>query len=84
MSRITRIALPLAMAAMTLTQPRVAVGQDQTARRLPSYEMQQEKINALQNAGLMDVQRANFAALKAEFAAVTSGQGQSAPLKARR
>jgi hypothetical protein len=46
-------------------------------------KQQQEKINALQNAGLMDVQRAKFAALKAEFAAVTSGQGQSAPLKAR-
>jgi hypothetical protein len=47
-------------------------------------KQQQEKINALQNAGLMDVQRAKFAALKAEFAAVTSGQGQSAPLKSRR
>jgi len=38
-------------------------------------KQQQEKINALQNAGLMDVQRAKFGALKAEFAAVTSGQG---------
>ena len=46
-------------------------------------KQQQEKINALQNAGLMDVQRAKFAPLKAEFAAVTSRQGQSAPLKAR-
>ena len=51
--------------------------------KLSWIKQQQEKINALQNAGLMDVQRAKFAALKAEFAAVTSGQGQSAPLKAR-
>ena len=47
-------------------------------------KQQQEKISALQNAGLIDVQRAKFAVLQAEFAAVTAGQDQSAPLKARR
>ena len=45
---------------------------------------QQEKISALQNAGLIDVQRAKFALLKQEFAAVAAGQDQSAPGKARR
>jgi hypothetical protein len=45
---------------------------------------QQEKISGLQNAGLIDVQRAKFALLKHEFDAVAAGQDQSAPLKARR
>ena len=47
-------------------------------------KQQQERISDLQNAGLIDVQRAKFAVLKAKFAAVASGQDQSAPQKARR
>jgi transposase-like protein len=47
-------------------------------------KQQQEKISALQNAGLIDVQRAKFAVLKAEFDAVSAGQDGSAPHKARR
>lgn len=46
MSRITGAALPLAFVAMALTQPQTAAAQDQAPRRLPTYEMQQEKINA--------------------------------------
>jgi transposase-like protein len=45
---------------------------------------QRERISGLQNAGLIDVQRAKFAVLKAQFAAVSAGQDQSAPQKARR
>jgi len=75
--RRDRLAVPLDSADRQTLR---AEGRTQAVEAV--IKQQQEKINALQNAGLMDVQRAKFAALKAEFAAVTSGQGQSAPLKA--
>jgi len=76
--RRDRLAVPLDSADRQTLR---AEGRTQAVEAV--IKQQQEKINALQNAGLTDVQRAKFAALKAEFAAVTSGQGQSAPLKAR-
>ncbi|MBV8848310.1 MAG: hypothetical protein JOZ16_01850 [Methylobacteriaceae bacterium] len=45
---------------------------------------QQDKIYALENAGMIEAQKLTLAALKQEFAAVSNGQAQSGPRKAER
>ncbi|MEA2838819.1 MAG: hypothetical protein QOF41_149 [Methylobacteriaceae bacterium] len=45
---------------------------------------QQDRIYALENAGMIEAQGFALAALKQEFAAVSQGKDQSAPLKPRR
>jgi hypothetical protein len=45
---------------------------------------QQDRLYALENAGMIEAQQLTLAALKQEFAAATGGETQPAPLKARR